>query len=98
MTARRVTILLIAAVLVILLAVWLSSKPQAARDSSFALHYVQENAQTPQQQQAAVDAVGFKCSLLWAMLDALHYSYVNPGLIPPGAFVPQDHGAAMGGR
>ncbi len=72
--------------------------PQAARDSSFALHYVQENAQTPQQQQAAVDALVFKCSLLWAMLDALHYSYVNPGLIPPGAFVPQDHGAAMGGR
>jgi hypothetical protein len=22
------------------------------------------------------------------MLDALHYSYVTPGLIPPGAFVP----------
>jgi hypothetical protein len=33
MTARRVTILLIAAVLVIVLAVWLSSKPQVARDS-----------------------------------------------------------------
>jgi pyrroloquinoline-quinone synthase len=26
--------------------------------------------------------------VLWAQLDALHYAYVEPGLIPPGAFVP----------
>ena len=25
---------------------------------------------------------------LWAQLDALHYAYVEPGLVPPGAFVP----------
>src|SRR5689334_12168636 len=31
MTARRVTLLLIAAVLVIVLAIWLSSKPEAGR-------------------------------------------------------------------
>ena len=29
----------------------------------------------------------FKCDVLWCMLDALHYAYVTPGLIPPGAFV-----------
>jgi pyrroloquinoline-quinone synthase len=26
--------------------------------------------------------------VLWSMLDALHYAYVTPGLISPGAFVP----------
>jgi pyrroloquinoline-quinone synthase len=26
--------------------------------------------------------------VLWSMLDALHYAYVTPGLIPPGAFKP----------
>jgi len=29
-----------------------------------------------------------KCDILWAMLDALHLSYVEPKMIPPGAFVP----------
>ncbi len=33
-------------------------------------------------------ALEFKCDVLWAMLDALHYAYGTPGLIPPGAFVP----------
>ena len=28
--------------------------------------------------------------MLWSQLDALHYAYVTPGLIPPGAFVPED--------
>jgi pyrroloquinoline-quinone synthase len=37
---------------------------------------------------AAVDAVRFKCNVLWAQLDALHHAYVAPGLIPPGAFRP----------
>jgi pyrroloquinoline-quinone synthase len=26
--------------------------------------------------------------VLWAQLDALYFAYVEPGLIPPGAFVP----------
>jgi hypothetical protein len=30
----------------------------------------------------------FKCDVLWAQLDALYFAYVEPGLIPPGAFVP----------
>ena len=63
---------------------------QAPRDANFALTYVLEHASTPAQQQAALDSLRFKCSLLWAQLDALHYAYVEPGLIPPGAFVPDD--------
>jgi pyrroloquinoline-quinone synthase len=61
---------------------------QANRDADFALAYVKEHARTPQEQEAAVAAVRFKCNLLWAQLDALHHAYVTPGLIPPGAFRP----------
>jgi pyrroloquinoline-quinone synthase len=61
---------------------------QADRDSDFALAYVKEHARTPEQQAAAVAAVRFKCTVLWAQLDALHYAYVAPGLVPPGAFRP----------
>ena len=32
----------------------------------------------------------YKMQMLWAQLDALHYSYCEPGLIPPGVFVPKD--------
>ena len=63
--------------------------PQAERDSDFALQWVKQHARTPEQQQAVVDTLAFKCDVLWCMLDALHYSYVTPGLIPPGAFVPK---------
>jgi coenzyme PQQ biosynthesis protein C len=62
--------------------------PQARRDSEFALAYVKENARTPEQQLLVLKALEFKCDVLWAMLDALHYAYVTPGLISPGAFVP----------
>ena len=34
-------------------------------------------------------ALTFKCDVLWSMMDALHYAYVTPGLISPGAFVPR---------
>jgi pyrroloquinoline-quinone synthase len=61
---------------------------QANRDADFALAYVKEHATTPEQQAAAVDAVRFKCNVLWAQLDALHHAYVTPALIPPGAFRP----------
>ena len=63
---------------------------QATRDSDFALAYVKANARTPEQQTAVLDALRFKCSVLWAQLDALHFAYVEPGLVPPGAFVPDD--------
>jgi coenzyme PQQ biosynthesis protein C len=62
--------------------------PQARRDSEFALDYVKHNARTPEQQLLVLKALEFKCDVLWVMLDALHYAYVTPGLIPPGAFVP----------
>lgn len=60
---------------------------QAPRDSDFALAYVRENARTPEQQKEVLGALEFKCSVLWTMLDALDYAYLE-GHIPPGAFVP----------
>ena len=66
---------------------------QAPRDANFALEWVKQHAQTAEQQQAVVDTLAFKCDVLWCMLDALHYAYVTPGLIPPGAFVPRDSDA-----
>ena len=63
--------------------------PQAQRDADFALDYVKQHAKTPEQQQAVLAALEFKCSVLWSMLDALAYAYVAPGEIPPGAFVPE---------
>jgi coenzyme PQQ biosynthesis protein C len=62
--------------------------PQAQRDADFALTYVKQNAKTPEQQQAVLAALEFKCGVLWAMLDALYHAYVAPKMVPPGAFVP----------
>jgi pyrroloquinoline-quinone synthase len=61
---------------------------QAPRDADFALDYVRRNARTPEAQTAVLDALRFKCNVLWAQLDALQFAYVEPGLVPPGAFVP----------
>ena len=63
---------------------------QAPQDSEFALAYVQAHATTLAEQQAVLAALRFKCDVLWAQLDALHHAYVDPGLPPPGAFLPQD--------
>jgi len=62
--------------------------PQAQRDVEFALTYVKQNARTPEQQQAVLGALEFKCDVLWSMLDVLYYAYVSPRHVPPGAFVP----------
>lgn len=62
---------------------------QAPRDSDFALDYVMREARRADQQQAVMDALTFKCDVLWAQLDALAYAYVDPGHIPPGAFRPE---------
>jgi coenzyme PQQ biosynthesis protein C len=62
---------------------------QAPRDADFALDYVKREARRPDQQQAVLDALTFKCDVLCAQLDALHAAYVEPGSIPPGAFRPQ---------
>ena len=61
---------------------------QAPRDSDFALAYVREHARTAEQQAAVLQALRFKCSVLWSMLDALEHAYVSPGHVPPGAFQP----------
>jgi pyrroloquinoline-quinone synthase len=71
--------------------------PQAARDADFALDYVKRQACTPDQQEQVLGALEFKCSVLWAMCDALYHAYVDPRHRPPGAFVPEgdsgiDHG------
>lgn len=63
---------------------------QAPKDSDFALAYVREHATTAEQQQTVLAALRFKCDVLWAQLDALYLAYVAPGMIAPGAFVPDD--------
>src|ERR1700761_353093 len=63
---------------------------QAPADVAFGLDYVLRNAQRRDQQEACLAALRFKTDVLWAQLDALHHAYVSPGLIPPGAFVPED--------
>lgn len=64
---------------------------QAKRDSDFALDYVKRHATTPELQRAAIGALEFKCSMLWAMLDALEhaYLYAQPW---PDAFQTEDRG------
>jgi coenzyme PQQ biosynthesis protein C len=61
---------------------------QAPRDADFALNYILDHARTREEQQACVDAVRFKCNVLWVQLDALYHAYVD-GHIPPGAFRPE---------
>ena len=50
---------------------------QAPRDADFALAYVKANATTLDQQRGVIAALTFKTDVLWAQLDALHYSYVT---------------------
>lgn len=61
---------------------------QAPRDADFALRHCIETAKTRDDQQACIDALTFKCNVLWSMLDALYHAYVAPGHVPPGAFRP----------
>jgi pyrroloquinoline-quinone synthase len=63
---------------------------QAPRDVEFGLAFVKREARSREQQEAALAALRFKTDVLWAQLDALHFAYVEPGFIPPGAFVPDD--------
>lgn len=62
---------------------------QAPRDAGFALEYVKTHARTPEAQQGVMNALKFKCNVLWSQLDALYLAYVEPGMIPPGAFKPE---------
>jgi len=61
---------------------------QAPRDANFTFEFVKHNAHTREMQEACVDAIKFKCDVLWAQLDALQHAYVN-GHIPPGAYRPE---------
>ena len=61
---------------------------QAAKDVDDALTYIDEHARTRAEQEQVLGALRYKCDILWAQLDALHFAYVEPGWIPPGAFVP----------
>jgi len=63
---------------------------EAPKDAEFGRAWVIENARTRSEQEAVLNAVNFKTDCLWAQLDALYYSYVNPGYIPPEAFVPEE--------
>jgi coenzyme PQQ biosynthesis protein C len=59
---------------------------QAPEDAAFAFDWVVKHARTREAQELAIAALRDKCSILWAQLDALYYSYVQPGWTPPGAF------------
>jgi pyrroloquinoline-quinone synthase len=61
---------------------------QAPRDVGFALGYVKANARTQETQQAVINALIFKTEVLWSQLDALSFAYVDPCLVPPGAYRP----------
>jgi pyrroloquinoline-quinone synthase len=50
---------------------------QAPRDSGEALKLTLEYCVTLEMQQAAVQALQFKCDLLWAMLDAIHGQWLT---------------------
>lgn len=63
---------------------------QAPEDAEYALGWVAEHARTPREQELACGALRAKCDILWAQLDALYFSYVEPGWPPPGAFRPQE--------
>jgi len=61
---------------------------QAPEDATFALNWVVQHARTRDEQELALAALRAKCDILWAMLDALYFAYVEPGWPPPGAFRP----------
>jgi pyrroloquinoline-quinone synthase len=61
---------------------------QAPEDATFALAWVVKHAHTREEQEVALAALRAKCDILWAMLDALYFAYVEPGWPPPGAFHP----------
>ena len=80
---------------------WLSSgldyfrgrMTQAPEDANFALAWVVKHARNRDEQELALGALRAKCDILWAMLDALYFSYVEPGWPPPGAFRPAKESA-----
>lgn len=64
---------------------------EATDDVAFGLDYVLRHADTREKQDAAAAALTFKTDVLWSQLDALYSAYVEPGMIPPGAWNGVDH-------
>ncbi len=62
---------------------------EAPKDAEFGRDYVIREADSREKQEAVLNAIRFKTDVLWAQLDALYMAYVDPGLVPPGAFVPE---------
>ncbi len=60
------------------LAYFRSRPPLASRDSEHGLETVFEYCKTQAEQQRAVDALKFKCDILWAQLDTIYQHAVNP--------------------
>ena len=56
---------------------------QAPRDVEFGLRYTLEHCVTRRQQDKALEVLTLKCHILWSLLDAVHFAYVTPGLLPP---------------
>ena len=56
---------------------------QAPRDVEFGLHYTLEHCVTRRQQEKALEVLRIKCHILWSLLDAVHFAYVTPALLPP---------------
>ena len=77
------------------LAYFAARPPQASRDAEWALSYVKARAATRAEQDSVIAALEFKCSVLWAQLDALWSAYVDRAL-PPGAWQPGTHVAQRG--
>ncbi len=50
---------------------------QAPRDSEHALHVVIEHCRSADEQRLAVDALSFKCDVLWSILDAIDRAYAD---------------------
>ena len=56
---------------------------QAPRDAEHALDLVVRSARTREDQERAVAALGFKCDVLWALLDAVEHAYTRQGVACP---------------
>jgi pyrroloquinoline-quinone synthase len=58
---------------------------QAPEDAEFAVDWVYRHAETRADQERACAALEAKCDILWAVLDALYFAFVEPGWPPPGS-------------
>ena len=54
---------------------------QAPRDAQYALDLVVERCRTREHQERAVEALAFKCDLLWAQLEAIERGDTRPGAV-----------------